>query len=129
MNASWERQHLLWYSICRPEVVGSNTTRPLRVIAGGLFFCRSAAENGIIHHGQPRVINDISNCNNYENTLDFGVIRRRTSLMLWKLLCIQNLERLWIPSVGQNFGTKVQLAESPAPRPVRLRLYRNGRFY
>ncbi len=49
--------------------------------------------------------------------------------MLWKLLRLQNLERLWIPSRGQNFGNKLQDLLEPTMRPVRLRVYRNGRFH
>lgn len=51
------------------------------------------------------------------------------SLMLWKLLRLQNLERLWIPSRGQNFGNKLQELYEPSLRPVRLRVYRKGRFH
>jgi hypothetical protein len=49
--------------------------------------------------------------------------------MLWKLLCLENFERLWIPSRGQNYGDKLQQLSTPQSRPTRLRIYRNGRFY
>ena len=49
--------------------------------------------------------------------------------MLWKLLCLQNLDRLWIPSRGQNYGNKLQELATSELRPARLRLYRKGRFH
>jgi hypothetical protein len=49
--------------------------------------------------------------------------------MLWKLLRLQNLDRLWLPSLGQNFAHKMDELLAPAPRPARLRLYRKGRFH
>jgi hypothetical protein len=49
--------------------------------------------------------------------------------MLWKLLRLQNLERLWIPSGGQNFGKKLQELSASNLRPVRLRVYSKGRFH
>jgi hypothetical protein len=57
------------------------------------------------------------------------VIMPEDSLMLWKLLCLQNLERLWIPSRGQNIANKLQELSEPSLRQVRLRVYRNGRFH
>ncbi len=60
---------------------------------------------------------------------DLGCFKPEDSLMLWKLLRLQNLERLWIPSRGQNFGNKLQDMLEPNMRPVRLRVYRNGRFH
>lgn len=57
------------------------------------------------------------------------VIMPEDSLMLWKLLRLQNLERLWIPSRGQNFGNKLRELYEPSLRPVRLRVYRKGRFH
>ncbi|WP_176736628.1 hypothetical protein [Oligoflexus tunisiensis] len=49
--------------------------------------------------------------------------------MLWKLLRLQNLDRLWIPSCGQSFGNKLDELLAPSVRPVRLRVYRKGRFH
>lgn len=49
--------------------------------------------------------------------------------MLWKLLCLKNLDRLWLPSCGQNYGDKLQKLFPPESRPARLRLYRKGRFH
>ncbi len=49
--------------------------------------------------------------------------------MLWNLLRLQNLERLWIPSRGQNYGNKLKELCASSQRPVRLRVYRNGRFH
>ena len=49
--------------------------------------------------------------------------------MLWKLLRLENLDRLWIPSKGLDFGHKLQEIREPRLRPTRLRLYRKGRFH
>ena len=58
-----------------------------------------------------------------------AIIEPEDSRMLWKLFQLQNLERLWIPSRGQNFIHKLQERGDSQLRPVGLRVYRNGRFH
>ena len=51
------------------------------------------------------------------------------TLVFWKLFQIGNLERLWVPSRGKNLDLKYRQLFEPSLRPVRLRIFRGGRFH